>query len=140
MNEEKKKKIYLYDDDTDFLYQNKIQLEAAGFEVFETEIRQKLEDRLAEAKPDLVIVDLMTDHEDTGFTVCYRIKQMYPDVPVIIATAMASETGMEFDAVTNEERRWIKADKLLAKPLRFEQLLDEVYKLLGMIEEDEGQP
>jgi len=33
---ESAKKIYLYDDDVDFLYQNKIQLQAAGFDVFET--------------------------------------------------------------------------------------------------------
>jgi len=72
----------------------------------------------------------MTEHDDTGFTVCYRIKQMYPDVPVIIATAMASETGMEIDAATMEERSWIKADMLLAKPLRFEQLLAAIRQLL----------
>ncbi|NMC64305.1 MAG: response regulator [SAR324 cluster bacterium] len=125
------KKIYLYDDDVDFLYQNKIQLQASGYEVFDTEIRQKLEEKLAAEKPDLVVVDLMTEHDDTGFSVCYRIKQMYPDVPVIIATAMASETGLEIDASTAEERSWIKADLLLAKPLRFEQLLASIKHLLG---------
>lgn len=130
------KKIYMYDDDVDFLYQNKVQLEAAGFEVFDTESRQKLEEKIDSERPDLVVVDLMTDHEDTGFSVCYRLKKLYPDLPVIIATGMAGETGMEFDAVTGEERSWIKADMLLAKPLRFEQLLAAICKLLGLDDED----
>ena len=130
------KKIYLYDDDLDFLYQNKVQLEALGFKVFDTDSRKKLEEQVEAERPDLVVVDLMTEHEDTGFTICYRLKKLYPDLPVIIATGVASETGMDFDAVTSEERSWIKADMLMAKPLRFEQLLAAIKKLLGMSEEE----
>lgn len=129
---EKVRKIYLYDDDLDFLYQNKVQLEALGFKVFDTDSRRKLEEQVEAEKPDLVVVDLMTEHEDTGFTICYRLKKLYPDLPVIIATGVASETGLDFDAVTSEEKSWIKADMLLAKPLRFEQLLAAIQKLLGM--------
>lgn len=40
-----------------------------------------------------------------------------------MVTGVTGETGIEFDAATNEERAWIKADELLAKPVRPEQLL-----------------
>ena len=43
-------------------------------------------------------------------------------MPVILVTAVASETGLDFDAATAEERGWIKADAVLDKPVRFEQL------------------
>ncbi len=37
---------------------------------------------------------------------------------------------MDFDAATDEERSWIKADAMLAKPIRFEQLKREIDRLL----------
>jgi hypothetical protein len=49
---------------------------------------------------------------------------------VLLVTGVTSETGFEFDAQTSEERSWIKADGLLPKPIRYEQLIGEVKKLL----------
>ena len=54
-----------------------------------------------------------------------------PFLPVILATGMVSETGIEFDAATAEERSWIKADTVLNKPLRYEQLKKEIDRLLA---------
>jgi len=53
-----------------------------------------------------------------------------PSHAVIVVSGVESETGLEFDATTSEERSWIKADKFLAKPVRFEQLLGEIDRLL----------
>jgi len=39
---------------------------------------------------------------------------------------------MKFDASTKEERSWIKADLFLSKPIRHEQLLREIKRLLGL--------
>ena len=78
---------------------------------------------LAQTRPDLAIVDLMMEYKDSGFALCYHIKKKDPSIPVILVTAVTSETGLEFDAATEEERSWVKADAMLAKPLRFEQLL-----------------
>jgi two-component system, OmpR family, response regulator len=70
------------------------------------------------------------EHTDSGFTLCHHIKKRYPDVPVIIITAVTSETGLEFDSYTAEERSWVKADSMLSKPIRVEQLLREIERLL----------
>jgi CheY-like chemotaxis protein len=61
---------------------------------------------------------------------CYRIKKQDPTIPVIMVTSVTSETGLDFDATTKEERSWIKADALLDKPVRFEQLQREMNRLL----------
>ena len=45
-------------------------------------------------------------------------------------TGVASETGIDFDASTKEERSWIKADVVLDKPIRFEQLEREIHRLV----------
>jgi two-component system, OmpR family, response regulator len=69
-------------------------------------------------------------NEDSGFVLSYKMKQKYPDVPVIIATAVSAETGMSFDVASDEDRQWIKADLYLEKGIRPEQLKLEILKLL----------
>ena len=76
-------------------------------------------------------MDLMLEHYDTGFVVCYEIKKKRPSLPVIICSAVEQEVGLVFDTATEEERAWIKADAFLAKPIRYEQLLNRIKKLLN---------
>jgi len=128
--EKSKKTILIVDDDIDFLTQMKINLEDAGFNVTTAGGQQQAEEILNTIHPDLAIVDLMMEHFDGGFSLAYHIKKKDANIPVIIVTAVTSETGLEFDAATDEERSWIKADAFLAKPIRFEQLLQEIKKLL----------
>ena len=78
----------------------------------------------------MAIVDLMMENFDDGFRLCYKIKKADKNIPVILVTGVAGETGMDFDASTNEERSWIKADVVLDKPIRFEQLKREMDRLL----------
>ena len=72
----------------------------------------------------------MMERMDDGFVLCYDIKKKNADIPVIMVTGVSRETGMEFDAATDEERSWLKADVILAKPIRFEQLTREIDRLL----------
>lgn len=124
------KKILLVDDDPDFLYQQKLYLERAGFEVITAVGEKQAEEILTQQRPDLCIVDLMMEHADGGFTLCYHIRKKDPKLPLILVTAVTRETGLDFDTATDEERSWIKADVMLAKPIRFEQLKREIDRLL----------
>jgi DNA-binding response OmpR family regulator len=124
------KTIFVVDDDFDFASQQKIQLEKAGFNVVTADSQRRAEELLTQMRPDLAIVDLMMEYKDSGFALCYHIKKKDPTIPVILVTSVTSETGLEFDAATEEERSWVKADAMLAKPLRFEQLLGEIQQLL----------
>lgn len=126
-----KKKILLADDDMDYLFQMKLHLQQAGYEVIAAESQREAEEVLEKMKPDLAIYDLMMETEDSGFILSYKTRQRYPDVPIIIATAVASETGISFGLNTEEEKRWIKADLYLEKGIRKEQLETEIKKLLN---------
>ena len=126
-----KKTILLVDDDVDFLAQQQVMLEAAGYRVVTAGGAREAEKFLADQKPDLAVVDLMMEHVDGGFSLCYQIKKLDPAIGVILVTAVVSETGIEFDAATPEERTWVKADAMLAKPFRREQLLREIEMLLA---------
>ncbi len=124
------KSILVVDDDADYRFQQRVQLEAAGYKVIEADSEAAAVSLLEREAPDLAIVDLMMEEMDAGFTLCYHIKKTHPNVPIILATAVTRETGLEFDAATSEERSWIKADAFLAKPIRFDQLKREVERLL----------
>lgn len=124
------KTILIVDDDYDYLYQLKFQLERWGCTVIQAESQREAEELLANIKPDLAILDLMMENEDSGFVLSYKMKRKYPDVPVIIATAVSSETGLSFGAHAGEDKNWIKADTYLEKGIRPEQLRQELEKLI----------
>lgn len=124
------KTILVVDDDEDFLTQTRMQLEAAGYKVVTAEGMKDADQKLVELRPDLVISDLMMEYMDAGFVLCHHVKKKDPKTPFILVTGVTSETGMEFDAAAGEERAWIKADAILTKPVRAEQLRREITRLL----------
>jgi len=124
------KTILIVDDDIDYLFQLKLQVEKFGFKVIVAESQKEAENLLASVKPDMAILDLMMENDDSGFILCYKMKRKYPDVPIIIATAVAAETGMTFGISTEQERKWIRADLYLEKGIRPDQLHKEILKLL----------
>lgn len=124
------KTILVVDDDYDFRLQQRLHLEDAGYRVIDAEGRKKALETIANTKFDLALVDLMMEEVDAGFSLCQQIKKKYPRTPIIMITGVAEETGLEFSASTEEERSWIKADALLEKPIRFEQLHREIKRLL----------
>lgn len=122
--------ILLVDDDEDFLFQHRIQLENAGFLVTTASTRAEAEALADQARPDLAILDLMMEQHDDGFVLSHHLKRKVPELPVILVTAVTSETGISFKPTTGAERAWVGADAFLSKPIRFEQLKREVDRLL----------
>lgn len=127
-----KKTILIVDDDIDVLFQLRLKIEKFGFEVISAESQREGEKIIETLKPDLAIFDLMMENEDSGFILSYKIKRKYPDVPVILATGVTAETGMVFDLSQDSNKSWIKADLILDKGIRADQLEMEIKKLLKL--------
>jgi len=123
--------IFLVDDDIDYLFQAKVKLEKAGYELITAESQKEAEEIINKTKPDLAILDLMMENEDSGFILCYKFKKKYPGLPIIIATAVAAETGISFAIHDESNRKWIKADCFLEKGIRTDIFLSEIEKLLA---------
>jgi CheY-like chemotaxis protein len=122
--------ILVADDDPDYLYQTIQNLERSGYKTVAAESQTEAELYISKFRPDLAIFDLMMENDDSGFILCYKIKNKYPDVPVILATAVARETGLSFSLDSENAKSWIRADLYLEKGIRAEQLDQEVMKLL----------
>jgi DNA-binding response OmpR family regulator len=122
--------ILLVDDDQDYLFQLQTKIQNFGFKTITAEGQKEAEKLLEKTRPDLAILDLMMENEDSGFILCYKMKKKYPDVPIIIATGVAAETGISFDINDENNRKWIKADRFLDKGIRSERLREEIENLL----------
>ncbi len=120
----------IVDDDIDLLEHLKTQLESLGFNVVQAESQAEAEQLIAEMTPDLAIFDLMMEYQDSGFILSYKMKKKAPDVPVILISNVTAETGLHFDAATEETRSWAKADIILDKEIRYEQLEREIDRLM----------
>jgi len=122
--------ILLVDDDVDYLFQTKLHLEKSGFKVVTVDSQKEVEELIQTFKPDLAIFDLMMEKEDSGFILCYRMKRKFPDVPIILLTAVSAETGLVFGVNSEDERKWIRADLYLEKGIGYDQLYKQIIKLL----------
>jgi CheY-like chemotaxis protein len=122
MSDKTTKTILLADDDPDVLFQHKHHMEKWGYHVVAVESREEAERYLESECPDLAILDLMMEEEDSGFILSYKIKKCRPEVPVIISTSVAAERGISFDLHAPGSKTWIKADHYLEKGYRMDQL------------------
>lgn len=124
------KKVLIVDDDPDILEQVGLVLKTNGYDVVSSSSAADGEEQLITSQPDIAIFDLMMEEADSGFVLCHHLKKMYPKVPVIMLTAVRAATAMGFDCKSEEAKSWIKADCILDKPVRPEELLNAVKKLL----------
>ena len=108
----------------------KAQLTLEGYHVADLGDRESFNAYLSSTKPDLVILDLFLDGEET-FGLLPDIKQRYPRVPVIILTA--------YDSFRNDPRLSL-ANGYLIKSFDFGGLKKTIRKLLSRQLADEPVP
>lgn len=117
--------ILLTDCDCKFVKPTVAALTADGHTVMIADSGKAADKLLAENNFDLAIVCLELEYADSGFTLAYHIKKKNAATPVIMVS------GVEFDSMTDEEQNWTKADTILVKPVRYEQIKAEMLKLVN---------
>lgn len=118
------KKILVVDDEPDMTKAIGLRLEAAGYETVLAYDGQEAMDKVREAKPDLILLDLMLPKID-GYKVCRLLKfdVKWRHIPIIMLTARAQES----DKVMGQE---VGADAYLTKPFKSEDLMATIEKFL----------
>ncbi|MGD9641413.1 MAG: response regulator transcription factor [Elusimicrobiales bacterium] len=130
MTDKKKIKILVVEDDQDMQEQMKLYLESEGYEVLTASTQKEAEPLILPGKFGAAVLDLMMENPDSGFVLSHKIKKMDARIPVVIVTSVTKETGYHFDKA-HDPKDWIKADAIIHKELRFEQLKAELKRLLG---------
>ena len=116
-------KILVIDDEPDLLELVRIILDGAGYEVKTCSSGRNAWDSIIEAKPDLVILDVMLPGLD-GYSLQMQMSQdkVTQNIPVIILTALEPAKSL-FEKSNN-------VVGFLSKPFRSEELLARVKSAL----------
>jgi DNA-binding response OmpR family regulator len=123
-------KVLFVDDDPDFRGEFTELLKSNAFEVIEAAGEEAANSIVERGGFDIAVVNLMLENADSGFSICYQIKKKYPDTPAILLNS-ANSGSTKFSLESESERAWIKANAILEKPIRFEQLLAVIHDQLG---------
>ena len=67
-------KILIIDDDPDYVEAIKAILESKSYKVAAAYNRNDGMKKIDSEKPDLIILDIMMEKMDDGFTICYKLK------------------------------------------------------------------
>lgn len=121
-------RVLIVDDDPDFLEQMELMFKSRGYETLTAPGRKQAEELFKGFSPDVAVIDLMMENDDDGFVLAYRLKRTFPECAVIMVTNVTGETGLEFPRV-DDSAGWITADAVLSKPVRFEQIEEELKKM-----------
>ncbi len=124
------KRILLADDDPDFLEINRTILEANGYLVEEASTSAEALEKLETHEFDLIILDLMMEERDSGFTIAYAVREneRLRHLPILMLTSAEEKTGFSFKFSNDKE--WMKVDDFAAKPLKPAELVMRIEKLL----------
>lgn len=125
--------ILLIDDDVDFLEINRHILEPKGYRVACAADPKQAWERMIQEKPALVVTDLMMNNLDSGFSFSRQIKEdpRFAAVPIIIATAVTSQVGLDFRPRTPEDMAAMCVDAYFDKPIPPKALLEKIAELLA---------
>ncbi len=133
------KKILLVDDDPAFLEINHLILESAGYWVAEAGSVEQALRLLQTDRFDLLVLDLIMESMDSGFTIAYAVRndERLRDLPILLLTSAQERTGFTFEM--ERDQQWMKVDEVAAKPLRPTELIERVERLLAKAKrEDHG--
>ena len=128
------KKILIIDDDADIVESTKIVLEAKGYKVFSAANKQNALIQVKEVMPDLIIIDVMLEKMSDGFDFSRELKsdEKYKKIPMLMLTAIGEKTGFKFSEVAGD-KAWLPVDDYAEKPVKPEELISRIEKLLSKL-------
>jgi len=125
MDEPRKPKVVIVDDDRDTREMLTLALELEGFDVGGAANGLRLISAMHVDRPDVILLDVMMSWID-GFELCRAIKknQTFADIPVIFISARKS-------AEDERAGRAAGAEDYFTKPLDVDRLVARIREILG---------
>ena len=118
-------KILVVDDDPAAVKDVRAVLDQAGYNVYSVNTAEEVFDKLKQVNPDLIILDLVLEHE-SGFKVAKEIKSSpkYKNIPIIIVSLRKDDIDKWVAALSG-------ATEYLEKPVNPQDLLFHVKDILS---------
>ena len=124
--------ILLVDNDRLFVDAMRQRLLDIGYRVLCAQTKAEAEIILAQSRPDVLVSEVMLEQPDAGFCLAWSAKQRYPELPVLLVSAVTWHAGLYFSLSRPEDNAWIKADAFIDKPIRNEELESAIRRSLHL--------
>ena len=119
-------KILIVDDDPDMVEASRIVLERDGYSV---EHASNVDDglqKLTEAKPDLLILDVMMEEPDDGLRFARQVRRLGNKLPILMLTSVNRALGIQI----GKDEEMVPVDEFVEKPVDPATLSAKVAALL----------
>lgn len=119
------KLILVVDDDPDLVESVGMKLESKGYQVAKAYDGEEAMDKIKEARPALIILDVMMPKKN-GYVLCDELKKSedYKDIVVVLLTAVAD--AVSTTNYTHSDGKNTLADDYIPKPIDLDKLMEIV--------------
>ena len=122
--------LLIVDDDEDFADAVATVCRAEGHEVQVVHNAADAETRLAQRRPDALILDVMfPENPSGGFELARSIRKKWGEIPTLMLTAVNQQFPLGFSG-KDIDPRWLPVHDFVEKPIDFEILKTKVKELL----------
>jgi DNA-binding response OmpR family regulator len=128
------KRILMVDDDRDLVEVTMAFLKAKGYEVDCAHDMEAGFARLAEKKPDLIILDMMMGGQGQGFLFSRKLRKMpeVGNIPILMVTGVTQQTGFGFIG-DPKHQTFLPVDEFVQKPVGQDALAAKVASMLAKV-------
>lgn len=122
------KKVLVIDDDPEVREFCVNVLTAKGYEVNTVEQARLAIDAIRKQKPNLIILDVMMERVDSGFTLTQDIAKAFPELPILLFSSILEAASDNFDVHA------LPAAAFAQKPVSPAELIRLVETLLAQVQ------
>lgn len=119
-------KILVVDDDSDIVEATQLFLTREGHQVEAAYNRQDGLLKVASFQPDLLILDVIMEQPDDGFSLAQELRRAGNKVPILMLTSVGSVSGLTF----GKDSQMVPVDEFQSKPIEPAKLIEKVNQLL----------
>ncbi len=123
-------RVLFIDDDSDFVKAAGVVFDSMGLEVIPASTETEGLHKLQAQQPDAVVLDLVLENVDEGFSVVRKIRnRLNSDVPVVMLSSLAEITGRSLKP--EEHPDYYPVNRFLEKPVSAGTLIHHIRDVLG---------
>jgi len=119
------KKILIIDDDQDICDTCKLILTKESADVVYATSAKQGRAMVRSYRPDLVVLDVMLEEADSGFTLAKELAAEWKELPIVMISAIAKASAQVFDTTQ------LPVAELLEKPIHPDELIKITDRLLN---------